>query len=99
MAPYLGRHARHCGGSCRLAVGAVTVCRCCSPVRAALRSAGAGRAGREERLYSDQSTYKAGAIFGYVGGRVGDSVRRRPGSIGYGQDQLLSREDGAVERV
>ena len=99
MAPYSGRHAQHCDGSCRLSVGAVTVCRCCSPVRAELRSAGAGRAGREETLYFGQSTYKASAMCIYVGGREGDSVRRRRDSVGYGGDQLLSREDGAVERV
>jgi hypothetical protein len=99
VVPYSGRHARHYDGSCRLSAGAVTVCRCCSPVRAELRSAGADRAGREERQYFGQSTYKAGAICVYVGGRVGDSVGRRQGAIGYGRDQLLSREDGAVERV
>lgn len=99
IAPYSGRHARHCDGSCRLSAGAVTVCRCCSPVRAELRSAGAGRAGREERLCFGQSTYKAGAMCVCVSGRVGDSVRCRRGSVGYGRDQLLSRGDGAVEQV
>jgi hypothetical protein len=75
--PYLGSLARPGGGCGHLSVGAVTVCRGCSPVRAAMRSAGgADRAGREETLYFGQSTCEAGAM-GVLGRwKVGDSDRR-----------------------
>ena len=82
--PYLGSLGRHGGGCGHLhpAVGAVTVCRCCSPVRAAMRSAGgADRAGRGETLCFGPSTCEAGAmgVLGKWKEGEGDSGRRGGG--------------------
>ena len=78
--PYLGNLARHGGGCGHPAAGAVTVCRCCSPVRAAMRSAGgADRAGRGETLCFGQSTCEAGAMGSLEKWKIGDSDRRGGG--------------------